>query len=123
MSLARISNATSALVAPAAATKGSGIMISRASMARNVSARPRLPRVVKALVDGEGAVRPAQRFVIAALERGLDAEQHERGGAIGIEAEGVVERVDRGGIVPQLAERCAEHVEDLGIAGIERGGP
>src|SRR5712691_468140 len=42
MSLARINRATSALVAPAAATNGSGIMISRASMARNVSARPRL---------------------------------------------------------------------------------
>src|SRR3989442_3100866 len=37
ISLARISNATSALVAPAAATNGSGIMISRASMARNVT--------------------------------------------------------------------------------------
>src|SRR5690348_2132835 len=42
MSLARINRASSALVAPAAATNGSGIMISRASMARNVSARPRL---------------------------------------------------------------------------------
>src|SRR5438046_9414309 len=38
MSLARINSATSALVAPAAATNGSGIMISRASMGGNVSA-------------------------------------------------------------------------------------
>src|SRR5216110_1799833 len=59
MSLARISNATSALVAPAAATKGSGIMISRASMARNVSAWPRL--LYDALEPAVGAHRVEAR--------------------------------------------------------------
>src|SRR2546422_7489535 len=37
-------------------------------------------------VHRERAVRPAERFVVAALERGLDAEQRKRRGAIGIEA-------------------------------------
>src|SRR5437899_1384521 len=80
MSLARINRASSALVAPAAATNGSGIMISRASMARNVTlcwcrrtAMPISERDLKDLVtagviDAGTAERIAAHFKDAGAE-------------------------------------------------------
>src|SRR2546422_10266053 len=81
MSLARINNAPSALVAPAAATNGSGIMFSRASMARNVTlcscrgtAMPISERELKDLVaagviDAATAERIATHLASAGGER------------------------------------------------------
>src|ERR1700704_6239154 len=80
MSLARINSATSALVAPAAATKGSGIMISRASMARNVticsfrgtampiSQRDLQELVTTGVIDAGTAERIAAHFAGAGAE-------------------------------------------------------